>query len=138
MMAAEQEILALKSEIERLNSIVQNYKSKGILTPDEAYKLKSSVDTYRRDFSDLKRKFEKMEEWFGSYYSNWTKSIGNIIVGKSANDISGGENSMITVKDDKSITQKKTINPSELSYSELEACMNYFIENQHKLKNQSK
>lgn len=138
MMAAEQEILALKSEIERLNSIVQNYKSKGILTPDEAYKLKSSVDTYRRDFSDLKRKFEKMEEWFGSYYSNWTKSIGNIIVGKSANDISGGENSMITIKDDKSITQKKTINPSELSYSELEACMNYFIENQHKLKNQSK
>lgn len=137
-MAAEQEILALKSEIERLNAIVQNYKSKGILTPDEAYKLKSSVDTYRRDFSDLKRKFEKMEEWFGSYYSNWTKSIGNIIVGKSANDISGGENSMITVKDDKSITQKKKINPSELSYSELEACMNYFIENQHKLKNQSK
>ena len=133
-----QEILALKSEIERLTTIVQNYKSKGILTPDEAYKLKSSVDTYRRDFSDLKRKFEKMEEWFGSYYSNWTKSIGNTIVGKPANDISGGENSMITIKVDKSITQKKKINPSELSYSELEACMNYFIENQHKLKNQPK
>lgn len=137
-MSAEQEILALKSEIERLTTIVQNYKSKGILTPDEAYKLKSSVDTYRRDFSDLKRKFEKMEEWFGSYYSNWTKSIGNTIVGKPANDISGGENSMITIKVDKSITQKKKINPSELSYSELEACMNYFIENQHKLKNQPK
>lgn len=137
-MSAEQEILALKSEIERLTTIVQNYKSKGILTPDEAYKLKSSVDTYRRDFSDLKRKFEKMEEWFGSYYSNWTKSIGNTIVGKPANDISGGENPMITIKVDKSITQKKIINPSELSYSELEACMNYFIENQHKLKNQPK
>ena len=41
-------------------------------------------------------------------------------------------------KETDQILGKKKFNPAELSYQELEACMNYFVENQHKLKSQSK
>jgi hypothetical protein len=33
------------------------------------------------------------------------------------------------------IVQKKKFKPSDLSYKELEECTNYFVENQHLLKN---
>ena len=39
---------------------------------------------------------------------------------------------------EKNTIPKVKFNPKNLSYSELEACTNYFVENQHKLKLQPK
>ena len=34
------------------------------------------------NFNDLQRRFDKFEKWYGSYYYNYSQSIGKMITGE--------------------------------------------------------
>jgi len=70
-----------KSEIERLNKIIEDYKSSGALTGNEANKIKLDNLTIFSDKNDLQRRFDKFEKWYGSYYYNYTQSMNKMMTG---------------------------------------------------------
>jgi len=70
-----------ESEIERLNKIIEDYRRDGFLTANEANKVKLDNLTLFSNLSDLQRRFEKFEKWYGSYYYNYTQSINKTITG---------------------------------------------------------
>jgi len=70
-----------ESEIERLNKIIEDYKRDGFLTGNEANKVKLDNLTLFSSLSDLQRRFDKFESWYGSYYYNYTQSLNKIMTG---------------------------------------------------------
>lgn len=133
-----EEVVAFKTEILRLKSLLQEYKDSGAKTEAEYKELDDKYISKITDYFNVKHQLDKMELWHGSYISNYSKSVGNIVSGKSANDISNYSTEMVMVQVDKSLIPQKKFKPSDLSFKELENCVNYFVENQQKLKNMPK
>lgn len=126
-------------------------KSKG----NNKYILKSEYDKLHNEhiktitqYFGVKHKLDDMEKWHGSHIQNQVKAMHTFLTTDDSNPLERldkleNENKQILIKKNKEVVQiveskPKKINPNQLTYTELESCMNYFIENQHKLKNQSK
>lgn len=131
------------------NALVKNYSLKKKISEKEkgGYILKSEYDRLHNEYisamlryNPIERQLRKMEEWHGSYIKNEMEETKNFLYEKNqtplerAAEFDGKIISKTIVQESK----PKKFNPADLSYQELEACTNYFVENQHQLKNQSK
>ena len=68
---------------------------------------------------------DKVKEERDKYLNDYTKEVNRKTV-------------IEVKKETEKILGKKKFNPADLSYQELEACTNYFVENQNELKSQPK